>query len=404
MAYEGSQRLGELFKSRREKGKSGLPTLSVTLNNGLVDRDSLGRKTDTSLADDEHLLVRKGDIAYNMMRMWQGASGLAEKDGLVSPAYVVLAPKAGIDSRYAAYLFKTQRMIYLFWAYSYGLTDDRLRLYYNDFARIPISTPDVSDQVTISKILSLWDNAIELTEKLVANSKAQRRALMQQLLSGAKRLHGFRGHWKQDQLGSMCKCRRGYAYSEDEYSDRPTNLPFLTIKAIEKGGGTKKEGLKYLVGEVDDRFTVRPGDIVFAITDLTRTAEIAGAPIKVPSKFGGRVAISLDVVAVDFEQGYLPDYIYYALQTHPVRSFIRARASGSTVLHLDLKGALKAPIQLPPNIEEQKAIAAVLACADRETSRLEEICSKLSAERSDLMQRLLYGKCEASLDGMELSR
>ena len=145
MAYEGSQRLGELFKSRREKGKPGLPTLSVTLNNGLVDRDSLGRKTDTSLADDEHLLVRKGDLVYNMMRMWQGASGLAEKDGSVSPAYVVLAPKAKIDARYATYLFKSQRMIYLFWAYSYGLTEDRLRLYYGDFQKIAVTVPSVHE-------------------------------------------------------------------------------------------------------------------------------------------------------------------------------------------------------------------------------------------------------------------
>ena len=145
MAYEGSQRLGELFKSRREKGKPGLPTLSVTLNNGLVDRDSLGRKTDTSLADDEHLLVRKGDLVYNMMRMGQGASGLAEKDGSVSPAYVVLAPKAKIDARYATYLFKSQRMIYLFWAYSYGLTEDRLRLYYGDFQKIAVTVPSVHE-------------------------------------------------------------------------------------------------------------------------------------------------------------------------------------------------------------------------------------------------------------------
>ena len=134
MPYEGNVRLGDAFLSRREKGYSGLPTLSVTLDNGLIDRSCLERKTDTNLAENQHLLIRKGDIAYNMMRMWQGASGLAEKDALVSPAYVVITPREGIDSKYASYLFKTQRMIYLFWAYSYGLTKDRLRLYFNDFA------------------------------------------------------------------------------------------------------------------------------------------------------------------------------------------------------------------------------------------------------------------------------
>ena len=71
MVYEGNQKLGDLFISRREKGKSGLPTLSVTLTDGLVNRKTLERKTDTNLAENEHLLVKGGDIAYNMMRMWQ---------------------------------------------------------------------------------------------------------------------------------------------------------------------------------------------------------------------------------------------------------------------------------------------------------------------------------------------
>ena len=69
---ESKFRLGELFRSRKESGVAGLPVLSVTMNDGLVHRDTLDRKTDGKLAPDEHLLIRKGDLAYNMMRMWQG--------------------------------------------------------------------------------------------------------------------------------------------------------------------------------------------------------------------------------------------------------------------------------------------------------------------------------------------
>jgi type I restriction enzyme, S subunit len=60
-------------------------------------------------------------IAYNMMRMWQGASEMAEHDAIVSPAYVVLAPTSDIDPLFASYWFKSPRMIYLFWPYSYGI-------------------------------------------------------------------------------------------------------------------------------------------------------------------------------------------------------------------------------------------------------------------------------------------
>ena len=74
-------RMGDLFESRRERGRPGLPLLSVTMNDGLVDREDLDRKQDSALAPEEHLLVKPGDIAYNMMRMWQGAFGLAHKEG-----------------------------------------------------------------------------------------------------------------------------------------------------------------------------------------------------------------------------------------------------------------------------------------------------------------------------------
>ena len=109
---------------------------------------------------DKHLLIRKGDLAYNMMRMWQGASGLSMQDGIVSPAYVVVTPNDSIDPTFASHWFKSPRMIYLFWAYSYGITGDRLRLYYKDFARIRVAVPPKDDQIRIGKMLAATDRAI----------------------------------------------------------------------------------------------------------------------------------------------------------------------------------------------------------------------------------------------------
>lgn len=175
--------LGDLFRSRKEKGEAGLPVMSVTMNDGLVDRDSLERKTNGTLDPDEHLLIRKGDIAYNMMRMWQGASGLAEADGIVSPAYVVVAPGKDIDPLFASYWFKSDRMIYLFWAYSYVITGDRLRLYYKDFSKIPVTVPPKSDQDRIGQILFTVDRTIEHTGQLIETKSKLKKGLAQQLLT-----------------------------------------------------------------------------------------------------------------------------------------------------------------------------------------------------------------------------
>src|SRR5437870_1609644 len=117
-----SVRLGDLFALRKEPGRPGLPVMSVTMEDGLVARDSLDRRVETNLRPEEHLLARKGDLAYNMMRMWQGASGLAKEDCLLSPAYVVLRPLNGLCSEFAAYLFKAPQTIALFHRYSQGIT------------------------------------------------------------------------------------------------------------------------------------------------------------------------------------------------------------------------------------------------------------------------------------------
>lgn len=76
MVYERKQHLGDVFKSSKKKGYPGIPLLSVTLNDGLVIRDSLDRRTETNIDPKDHLLVQEGFIAYNMME--RGKEHLAE--------------------------------------------------------------------------------------------------------------------------------------------------------------------------------------------------------------------------------------------------------------------------------------------------------------------------------------
>jgi type I restriction enzyme S subunit len=181
-------KLGELFSNRKAKGKRGLPTYSVTMGNGLVLRDSLDRKNDTSLKPEQHLLIEEGDIAYNMMRMWQGASGLATDAGLVSPAYVVIRSRGTVDPAFASYWFKMPRVVKKFQDYSHGLTEDRLRLYYKDFATITLPLPPLKLQQQIAKAMQCCDRELDALQRKVALLKQQKKGLMQQLLTGKTRV------------------------------------------------------------------------------------------------------------------------------------------------------------------------------------------------------------------------
>lgn len=84
--------IGRLFKRRIERGRAGLPVMSITMAGGLIPRNSVDRRVESALTPEQHLLVKKDDIAYNMMRMWQGVLGRADYDCLVSPAYIVMEP------------------------------------------------------------------------------------------------------------------------------------------------------------------------------------------------------------------------------------------------------------------------------------------------------------------------
>jgi type I restriction enzyme S subunit len=162
--------------------------MSVTMNDSLVLRESIERRLESALRPNQHLLVKKGDIAYNMMRMWQGACGLALQDGIVSPAYVVLEPKPTIDSRFAYHWFKSARMIHLFWAYSHGVADDRLRLYFDSFSEVPVAPPPLEKQHSIANVLDAWDESISEIERLIAAKRRWKAGMIGRILlsSGGK--------------------------------------------------------------------------------------------------------------------------------------------------------------------------------------------------------------------------
>jgi type I restriction enzyme S subunit len=121
---------GDAFSNSKAKGEAGLPIWSVTLDRGMVPRDSIERHLESDAADELNLRAQPGDLVYNMMRMWQGAVGQATEECMVSPAYVVLSPKKGISPTFFDYWFKSPRMLSKLRAYSHGLTKDRLRLYF----------------------------------------------------------------------------------------------------------------------------------------------------------------------------------------------------------------------------------------------------------------------------------
>ncbi len=181
--------IGILFGRRVERGRLGLPIMAITMTDGLVPRDSVDRRVDSNLGPEKHLLVRRGDIAYNMMRMWQGVLGRASYDCLVSPAYVVMTPAPSIDSKFAEGLLSKPESIANFKKLSYGVVDDRLRLYPRDLERVRLAVPtDLREQCMIAERLeAVGETLCHLTNEL-GKFRQLKLGLMHDLLAGRVRV------------------------------------------------------------------------------------------------------------------------------------------------------------------------------------------------------------------------
>lgn len=181
-ASEWSMRkAGTLFGNRKAKGEEGLPIYSVTIHDGMVRRDSFDRDFYDIEDPAGNKKVNKNDLVYNMMRMWQGACGVASEDCLVSPAYVVLSPKKGSCSAFFKYLFKRSASLLMLESFSRGLTKDRLRLYYDDFARMSLLVPREAEQQRIADCLSSLDALIVTASRRLDGLRTHKKGLMQQL-------------------------------------------------------------------------------------------------------------------------------------------------------------------------------------------------------------------------------
>jgi type I restriction enzyme S subunit len=163
------RRNSRLFAQRNETGFGNLPILEVSLKTGVQVRDFEDSNRKQVMSDREkYKRAVKGDIAYNMMRLWQGAVGTTPVDGLVSPAYVVASPFPEVDSRYYAYLFRTDAYMNEVNKYSRGIVTDRNRLYWDEFKQMPSPFPPTDEQGSIAGFL---DSHGQIVRRFIRNRR-----------------------------------------------------------------------------------------------------------------------------------------------------------------------------------------------------------------------------------------
>ena len=365
-----------IFKSVTNKKHNGeFQVLSATQDKGVIPRSQV----DIDIKFDEsnvtgYKKVDCGDFVISL-RSFQGGIEYSEFEGLVSPAYTVLKPIVPIcDGYYKAYL-KTVDYISRLNKGTYGIRDGK-QVGFEDFGDMILHYPSLAEQEKIAEILSAQDKLIALKEKLIEEKKRQKKALMQQLLTGKKRLPGFSGDWVDVKLGNVFAERVETNCQDLELlSVTGTNgvVPRSTIETKDNSSEDKSKYLKICKGDIGYN-TMRMWQGVSALSEHEGIVSPAYT-ILIPSP---------EISA---------KYFSYLFKMHAV-IFLFYRFSQGIVddtRSLKYHEFAKLHLTVPKDKKEQEAIAEILTVADQEIEILQKELGQEKQKKKALMQLLLTG-------------
>lgn len=242
----------------------------------------------------------------------------------------------------------------------------RYKLTKQSLEKIPVPLPSISEQKAITTILSSCDLNIKLIEQLLTLKELRKKWLMQQLLTGTKRLNGFNGKWDEKQLKKLCKIYKGEQLNKIELEK--------TGKYPSYSGGITPSGYT-------DGWNTHENTII-----ISEGGNSCGYVNFITTKFwcGGHCYALLNLShSVD------RNFFFQILKFNESR--IMKLRVGSGLPNIQKGDVENFSVEIPP-IEEQTAIAQVLQASDKEISLLKVKAEKLRVNKKGLMQQLLTGK------------
>jgi len=259
-----------------------------------------------------------------------------------------------------------------------------------------IPVPSLTEQKNIAEAISDADRIICLLEKLIIKKKTIKQGMMQELLTGKRRLPGFSGKWQNFNLmkHSKIKARIGWqGLKKSEYLD--SGYALLVTGTDFDDGKVQWDRCHYVTRsryDQDRNIQIQNNDILITKDGSLGKVALARGLTK-PATLNSGIFVIRPLQSI-----YDPVFVYHILSSFVFKNFLDKLSAGSTIIHLYQKDVDKFEFLLPPAIEEQNAIAAVLSEMDADITALEEKLAKYRQVKQGMMQQLLTGKIRLKND------
>ena len=298
----------------------------------------------------------------------------------------------GNDPRFVAYLLR-----------------NTLRNYKTEKAAVPgvdrnvlhalrVRAPSPNEQTAIVSILSAYEDLIENNRRRIALLEEAARLLYREWFvhfhfpghEHVKITDGIPEGWTHRPVCSLADVIRGRSYRSSELADS-NGQPFINLKCMRRFGGFRTSGLKWFHGEHKERHVAAPGDIVIAVTDMTRDAMIVAQAARVPRSVGESAIYSMDLVKAIPKQEIEPEWLYGMLRFSGFSAAVREEATGATVLHLKPKHIENWKALVPPTVL-RSLFAEQYSVILKQIDVLELQIKNCAQARDLLLPRLMNGE------------
>ncbi|MBT5231464.1 MAG: restriction endonuclease subunit S [Methylococcales bacterium] len=313
--------------------------------------------------------LEEGDFLISKRQIVHGACGIVPEElagSIVSNEYSVFRAKPNFFLPYLRYLSETLYFQQTCFHSSIGVHIEKMIFKLDSWFKWKFNIPPLLEQKKIAQILSTWDKAIATTEQLLANSQQQKKALMQQLLTGKKRFPGFEGEWKEVKIKEIFTLSSGDSKPHDTEKNLEPN------KSIPVFGGNNIMGYSSKSNSND------------TVILIGRVGEYCGVTRLVQHECW---ITDNALYTKSFDNNSDKQFITYLLQQYDLS---KLRNKGGQPL-ISQKPIYNLKIMIPQKTE-QKRIASSLTYTDKEIKLLEKQLANLKQEKKALMQQLLTGK------------